>query len=345
MYQLGTKWTLWDLPAFLQDDVESIALRGYCTEPEEVLDTLRLPADLYAASLDDRGNFRGLSVERITSRYCPNGRDLYLEKKMTLKGSKGHTTWGRVAGHLIEKYCVGLLEHFKELAQRPEGLDYQGIQTLTQEYSRTFWDKRSHKKKLKELQDKARTPEEIPERLVFLLQQTAKYELTMLGIDYTFSQNRNGQFVPLMQRIPIRFDEETVRISPGTNLGLSKTTTPDFIILDEPAVVMGDIKTGIRFEQFHLHTIAGYALAYESQHKKDVNFGIVYFFETHTTQMGLAQSYVFVIDDFLRRKFLDMRNEAYKILQRAEPPSLVDDYDKHCKHCKHHTDCYPDIND
>ena len=345
MYQLGTKWTLWNLPAFLQDDVESITLRGYSTGPEEVLDRLRLSADLYAASLDDKGNFRGLSVEIITSRYCPNGRDLYLEKKKALRGSKGHTTWGRVAGHLIEKYCKGLLKHFEELAHRPEGLDYQSIQTLAQEYSQTFWGKSSHKKKLKELQDQARTSEEAPERLVFLLQQTAKYELTMLGIDYTLSQNRNGKFVPLMQRIPVRFDEEAVRISPGTNLGLSETTTPDFIILDEPAVVMGDIKTGIRFEQFHLHTIAGYALAYESQHKKDVNFGIVYFFETHTTQMGLAQSYVFVIDDFLRRKFLDMRNEAYKILQRAEPPSLVDDYDKHCKYCKHHTDCYPDIND
>jgi CRISPR/Cas system-associated exonuclease Cas4 (RecB family) len=345
MYQLGTKWTLWNLPAFLQDVVESITLRGYSTEPEEVSDRLRLSADLYAASLDDKGDFRGLSVETITSRYCPNGRDLYLEKKKTLRGSRGHTTWGRVAGHLIEEYCKGLLKHFEELAHKPEGLDYQRIHTLAQEYSQTFWDTGSHKKKLKELQDTACIPEETPERLKFLLQQTAKYELTMLGIDYTFSQNRNGKFVPLMQRIPVRFDEEAVRISPGTNLGLGKTTTPDFIILDEPTVVMGDIKTGIRFEQFHLHTIAGYALAYESQHKKDVNFGIVYFFETHTTQMGFARSHIFVIDDFLRRKFLDMRDEAYSILQRAEPPSLVDDYDKRCKHCKHHIDCYPDIND
>jgi|GEM_PF-718627 len=340
MYQLGTKWKLWDLPSFLQADVEAITLRGYSTEPEEVVDTLRLPADLYATSVDDddEGNFRGLSVEAITSRYCPTRRDFYLEKKQGF--SKGYSTWGRVAGHLIEEYCKGLLAHFDELAQKPSGLNYQKIQSLAEEYSQTFWEPRT--KSFQKLQEKATSSEEAPERLVFLLQQTAKYELIMLGIDYALSQN--GKFVPLMQGIPIVFDEEDIRIHPGANLGLSQTTTPDFIIL-KPTVVMGDVKTGKHLKPFHLHTIAGYALAYESQRKENVNFGVVYFFETHVTQMSFAQSYVFVIDDFLRRKFLDARNEAYRILQKSDRPPKADDYEEYCKHCKHHQDCYPSAND
>ena len=148
-----------------------------------------------------------------------------------------------------------------------------------------------------------------------------------------------------MHRIPIVFDEEIIRINPGANLGLSETNTPDFIIL-KPVIVMGDVKTGIRLRSFHLHTVTGYALAYESQHKEDVNFGVVYFFETHAKQMSFAQSYLFVIDDFLRRKFLDARNEAYKILQKSELPSLARDrdYESHCKYCKHLEDCYPNSN-
>ena len=61
--------------------------------------------------------------------------------------------------------------------------------------------------------------------------------------------------------------------------------------------------------------------------------------------MSFAQSYLFVIDDFLRRKFLDARNEAYKILQKSEPPPLANDYGKSCKYCKHRVDCYPNSND
>lgn len=365
MYQLGTKWKLWDLPSFLQADIEAITLRGYSTEPEEVVDTLRLPADLYATSIDDEGNFRGLSVEAITSRYCPTRRDFYLEKKQGF--SKGYGTWGRVAGPLIEEYCKGLLAHFNELAQKPSGLNYQKIQSLAEEYSQMFWEPRT--KSFLKLQEKATSPEEAPERLIFLLQQTAKYELTMLGVDYIFGQNGSGllgrllamvtrafgrettertpggEVVPLMRGIPIRFDKETIQIHPGASLGLSEVTTPDFIILKTADVVMGDVKTGDHLKPFHLDTITGYAIAYESQHKKDVNFGILYFFETHARQMSFAQSYMFGIDDFLRRSFLRKRNEAYRILQRSEPPRLADDYEAHCKHCKHHTYCYPNSND
>jgi len=369
MFQLGTKWKLWDLPSFLQADIEAITLRGYSTEPEEVVDTLRLPADLYATSIDDEGKFRGLSVEAITIRVCPTWRDLYLERRQGVKSHKGQSTWGRVAGALIEEYCKGLLAHFDELAQKPDGLNYQKIQSLAEEYSQMFWEPRT--KSLQKLQEKASNPEEAPERLVFLLQQTAKYELTMLGIDYIFSQNGRGlldrllamvtraferrtaertpggEFIPLTRGIPIRFDKETTQIHPGTNLGLSEVTTPDFIILEPTDIVMGEVKTGDHLKPFHLETIAGYALAYESQHKKDVNFGILYFFETHARQMSFAQSYMFVVDDILRRRFLLTRNRAYSILQQSAPPLLVDerDYEEYCEYCKHHTNCYPDSDD
>ena len=332
MYQLGTKWKLWDLANFSQDDVESITLRGYSTESPVVL-----PADFWMTNVDEEGRFQGLSVAKVAGRRCPTRRGFYLEEKRGAKGSKGRATWGQVAGHLIEEYCKGLLGHFNKLAQEPSGLDYQKIQALAEEYSQMFWKTRTGS--IQKLRDKA-GEFETPERLIFLLQRTAQYELTMLGVDYAFSQNGHGGFAPLMQGIPIIFDEEATRINPGDNLGLSEITTPDFII-PEPAIVMGDVKTGIQLRPFHLHTITGYALAYESQHKRDVNFGVVYFFETHATQMSFAQSYLFVIDDLLRRKFLDARNEAYNILQKNEPPPLAGDYEGHCRRCKHLEDCYP----
>ena len=53
---------------------------------------------------------------------------------------------------------------------------------------------RPFEEKLAKLRQKATSTEESPERLIFLLQQTAKYELTMLGADYSFCQKDNKQF-------------------------------------------------------------------------------------------------------------------------------------------------------
>ncbi|RLC61447.1 MAG: hypothetical protein DRI01_08480, partial [Chloroflexi bacterium] len=75
----------------------------------------------------------------------------------------------------------------------------------------------------------------------------------------------------------------------------------------------------------------------------DINFGIIYFFETHRRTVTTARSYVFVIDDELRREFLDRRNEAFGILARdpANPPSLAS-REQYCVFCKYLSECDKD---
>jgi len=329
MYQLGTKWKLWELQNVFQTEVGAITLRGYINESP-----VSLPADFYTFE-------KRLSVERIASTYCPTRRDVYFEIKRGIRQKSPNKTWGQTAGSLIEEYCRGILEHFHDVALKPAGLDYQIVQELVDNYSKTFWTK--HENKFRDLHRKAVNSEEEPEKLFFLLQQTAKYELILLGADYELCQNSGKKFVPLIDSIPIRFDAETVTIAPEQHLGLGKTTTPDFIIL-KPVPVMGDLKSGKSLKFFHLNTIAGYALAYESQYNVDVNFGVIYFFETHSKQMNFAQSYVFVIDDLLRKQFLTTRDKLYKLLQNDEDPPLVDetDYETYCQFCKYHVKCYPE---
>jgi CRISPR/Cas system-associated exonuclease Cas4 (RecB family) len=110
-----------------------------------------------------------------------------------------------------------------------------------------------------------------------------------------------------------------------------------------PSPVIGEVKTGKSLRDFHLTTVAGYALAYESQHNQDVDFGILYFLETHSTQLSFAGSRPFVIDDLLRKQFLKKRNDLYAILAKGDEPSLVDPkyYEDFCFHCKYHAHCYP----
>jgi len=340
MYQLGTKWKLWNLQQLSQEIVDSISplYRGY---------NLESPISLAADFSYVEEGVKPLSVEQIAHDECSTRRDLYLSKRLRVGGEET-TTWGRIAGVLIDDFCKGLTIYFHGLAEHPEGLNYQKIEELAQQYTDKFLCK--HKTPLNNLKSRARTEEEQPEYLAYLLKQTAKYELIMIGADFYSSQVPGQQFVPLMQSIPIHFDKKSVQIHPGTHLGISDNNTPDFIIIDDP-IVIGEIKSGNILLPHHLHTIAGYALAYESEHGADINFGIVYFFQTHSTskEKNFAQSYFFVIGDILRKGFLSAREEAYKTLLMDLPPMLLRDkseesYKRTCTYCKYFSYCYPTTN-
>jgi CRISPR/Cas system-associated exonuclease Cas4 (RecB family) len=328
MYQLGIKWKLWELETVLKAESDLITLRGYNKEAP-----ISLPADF--ASFNKR-----LSVVKIGSRYCPTRRDIYFEIRQSKKIRSENRTWGQIAGYLIEDYCKGLVTHFVKTAEHPRWLNYKKVADLAESYTEDFIKRNG--KRLDSLNQRATTPEENPARLLFLLQQTAKYELSLLSTDYQFSWWSIKGFVPLLNSIPIKFDQESLTIVPSDYLGIAQKTTPDFIIATSIPVI-GEMKTGNALKAFHLTTIAGFALAYESQNKVNVDFGVIYFFETHSKQMNFAQSFVFAIDDILRKQFLLARDQTYSLLQSDDIPELADpkDYDAICKFCKYHADCYP----
>jgi CRISPR/Cas system-associated exonuclease Cas4 (RecB family) len=249
-------------------------------------------------------------------------------------------TWGRMAGRLIEEYVLGSMELLAPAAKRPMRIRDKNIGRMAARSSTTFWA--SRRSLLEKLDAKATSKLEGRARLEFTLEQTTRYEFALLAADYGLRKRRLRRFSPVDLRAGIETSNSATRISPSPDLGLSKANTPDFVVL-KPDLAVGEIKTGIKLEPYHLHTIAGYALAYESQHAVDVNFGVVYFFETHVSQMRLNHTYFFVIDDFLRRKFLDIRDHVYALLMEDGPPPLAD-YEKDCKYCKFRKACYPPVN-
>ena len=121
-------------------------------------------------------------------------------------------------------------------------------------------------------------------------------------------------------------------------IGISSPAPPDFLI--EEYKVIGDIKSGIEFKRFHQLTCTGYALAYENEKKKDINWGMIYFFPTrnptaYVKPITFAQIYIFPIDDNLRRWFLDFRNQDYGTISKNKPPRFPKVSDRqHCSNCQ-----------
>ena len=129
----------------------------------------------------------------------------------------------------------------------------------------------------------------------------------------------------------------------STEIGISRGVEPDFLI--EGYKVIGDIKSGTEFESFYQFTCTGYALAYENEKKKDINWGIIYFFPTrnpsaYVKPITFAQIYLFPIDDDLRRWFLDSIIEDYGIISKEEPPGFPEKEKRtHCNYCSFNEQC------
>jgi len=322
MFQIGTNWQLWDLPEDFKEAISRISLRGY--EHEE---PILLPAEF--------SHLRPLSVDDITSIYCPTRRDLFLLKNRKLRGS---ATWGRIAGPLIEDFCKGLLDEYQDLFDGSSSQSYDSLKKLIQDYSSRFIG--SKQQSFNKLMRHSASPTQDFAKFVLVLQYTGRYELAMLGADW-FLNEGIGPTSPLLARIPL--EHKDVQISPNAReIGISSPSTPDFLI--SSLQVVGDIKSGASFRDFYPLTCAGYAIAYENQQgpSNDINFGVVYFLETHGKTVTTARSYAFVIDDELRREFLDRRNESFRILQDSANPPLLASREEYCVFCKYLKECDKD---
>ncbi len=314
MFQIATNWGLLALSSHAESGDIGITLRGYSTD-----EPVALPAEFVSMP--------PLSVDKIASIFCPTRRDLFLQVKTN---KKGQMTWGRIAGTLIEKYCAGILDEYEGLFK----LGAQSYATLKSEiegYTKRFLS--TYSRNLASLEKHSSGLDEY-EHFVLLLQYTARYELAMLGADWTLRSLSSGPSV-------VNIDRTNVKLHPNTKiLGISSPSTPDFILPDLKTV--GDVKSGKEFSETYRLTCAGYALAYESAYGmgNEIDFGVIYFFENHHRNFTSARIYAFVIDDPLRREFLDRRNEAYIIVGRdiADPPSLVD-RDRYCIYCKFCDEC------
>ncbi|MFP3898016.1 MAG: CRISPR-associated protein Cas4 [Dehalococcoidia bacterium] len=323
MFQIATNWQLWDLPVSFNQAISRITLRGYKRD-----DPILLPAEF--------SHLKPLSVDDIASLYCPTRRDLFLLKKRRLRGS---AMWGRIAGPLIEQFCKGLIDEYENLFTDGARQSYESLKKLIQSYSTQFVT--GNARLINGLRRHSTSPTEDVTRFVLVLEYTGRYELAMLGADCFLNGDATGAG-PLLKRVPL--EHKSIEISPDARaIGISSPSKPDFLISSLQAV--GDIKSGGAFKEFYPLTCAGYAMAYENHHGSgnDINFGLIYFVETHSRTVCAARSYAFVIDDELRREFLDRRNEAFGVLLRdaADPPPLAS-REQYCKFCKYFSECDQD---
>jgi len=327
MFQIVTAWNLVRPQECMKDATYNINLLG--SNKETFL------TGEFANKLATK-NIRPLSVSNIADKYCPTRRDLYFCKGISrLNIRDRQETWGSKAGYIIEKYV--------ELILRSRNIDmthvYSRLIRRGNSFHQTFDEKnREPLKKLKNLEkDSLSVKKGDTDWLMALLSSNGRVELSLKILHSLLRETDSLE----IRHVKIKND-----IRPNvTQIGINSPATPDFIV--PKFGIVGDIKTGVNFVPIFQLTCAGYALAYENEKKckSKINWGIIYFFPTrnpsaYVKPITFAQIYIFPIDDSLRQWFLDIRDEAYKIISKKEPPDFPETNErKQCAYCRFKDHC------
>lgn len=325
MIEIITKWNLTRPDEIINDFIENITLRGYIGK------NVNLTGEFKALLKDEK--IKPLSVGNIADKICPTRRDLYFIKGLQKVKVTDKDTWGRKTGKLTEEY---LYELYKTSVPS-ETNKYKNIKINADSFTNSFIEREKEN-----------------------IESLIKLELETFGsqegdtdwlLKFLTSVGRGEYALKLLHNILKESDDIDLNdieiernITPNIlQIGINAPTSPDFVIPKHS--IIGDIKTGLKFEIKYQLTCAGYAMAYENETNKNINWGVIYFIPTRTTYrygrvLTYPQIHIFPIDEKLRQWFLDNRDEAYGITSNKIPPSFPHANYKHeCPYCKYKDHC------
>lgn len=312
MFQVITMWNLSRPDQDMREFVNNISLRGYSAKSYLTGEFARRIKD---------GDVKPLSVSNIADRWCLTKRDLYILKgRNKPAGIKPLKKWGKPVGTIVENYVWDVFSS-KQASRSPHYLKIrESGKRVNQKFKEANGDRLE---KLKLLEGPAgQVGEGDSEWLMHLLNAQGRAELAQYLLHKTLDEE--GSMAPKDIENGV---DATLRPN-KTEIGINAPSTPDFII--PKYQVVGDVKTGLRFHDNYLLTCAGYALAYENTNavvKRNIDWGIIYFFPTRTPvsyvkPLTFPQIYIFPIDDLLRGWFIEQRNESYKMISRDRIPDF-----------------------
>jgi len=259
-----------------------------------------------------------LPVYVVAGKYCPTARDVYLRyvEKKKMKKTKAliigillHETMSRIiptAKKYIYEYGehpdFNLLDDMLEMGKRhiDDIINKNDTKLLTDDELNSI---RENMLKLWNFQTK---------------QIVASVEQVLSKFLYIEPDSLVTKAIPFS--VENKLD--------GSRIGLSKNLSVDALHIPETVVM--DIKTG-KPQEFHDLTVAGYALAYESEYKNPVNLGCILYPQfLKNKPVPLITKEPFLIDNELRRKFIAERNKKMQIILDKRDPGVPEHCPRSC---------------
>lgn len=250
-----------------------------------------------------------LSVNELASRYCPTFRDVYLRRVLktlpppSLKMVRGlayhnvvHESLEAVKRFLYSNFSSGS-RMLEELLPKAGGVALASVKGA----------EASVKASIKGAEEE-RLLKEAKALFKFLLVQAAS------RIDGAMSRFPHADADAVASAAIPPVSERKVD---GSLIGLSKELSVDIYT---PFNAIADLKTG-EVRPFHPYTAAGYALAVEADEETPINYGIIAYVKIpEGKEVPSVTLRGFLVSDEYRREFLEVRDEAFSIIQAGRDP-------------------------
>lgn len=321
----------------------SPALRGYAREESQ----LRLPGG-------EQPKF-AVSITALAARWCPTGRDLYLQKH----SEANPLSWERsvigkvVDGMLVQLYQDGLdvVETFFEdsvasgvaadleqlrssILERGQGI----ASTALDEWTFPGTPKRSLEAFAEEMAPGK--GEALAEGTRIALLKLVEYETNLL-VDYASSRRSASADWMAEIRATLGRLQTGVKLDskdfPASVFGVSQGVRPDFVYA---VTLVGDLKTGT-YHEFYDTVATSYAIFAEYALSRRINTAAILAVDFDTTAGSVRSHVVRVIhpNDELRTRWVTQRDSALKTFElKQEPPHPTDT--SSCSVCPFRTICW-----
>jgi CRISPR-associated protein Csa1 len=311
----------------LPDEVKRRLLRRYRKRSRELVVDERFRGWAWELSPIDPPYDFLLPLSEIASRYCNSMRDIYLRH---VEKKRKPRTGNMIEGALYHSVIASCVEHAKRTMYGNGLTDGNQIGVhLTQIRDIV----------VSNLLSNAGTPEVPnrggvwnPQNVRKKLEWLWSYEVNQIvaSIDrIRLAQPYIGLDALVNSALPIVVEQKL----DGRNLGLSGHLSAD--AYGSEGVVL-DIKTGER-RHFHRLSTTGYAMVIESIHEYPVDVGCIVYCWLRNGLPPPVEYDVHTIDEPLRQEFLELRDEAMKLIYDEQDPGLPN---KCYKDCPYWDECH-----
>jgi len=264
-----------------------------------------------------------LGVSELSNRYCSTYRDIYLRRIVCADSELSFSMVTGTVIHIISHEFVIFVKKalYSSILNGKELIDEAGQKR--DELLEKVKSKLSERiPSLDNLTIKRCTERCLPFLDFIAVQAGAK-------LDYALSRYPDSEEDSIVSNMFLPIVERKVD---GSLIGLSRQLSIDMI--SEGQAIL-ELKYGER-KEFHKYQLTGYALALESECNIDANYGMIVYdrFDDRRSVPKISLDSYFIGDE-LRREFLEMRDEALRILSVAKDPGMPSSCPASCAYFTH----------
>ncbi len=248
-----------------------------------------------------------LTIHEVASQHCPTGRDVYLRRVEGLRPPPSPRMVRGLVLHSVVERAVVEAKRALYSGRASSGAELSGVMAELED-----------REVSQALSPAGNLPPESLTELESAARSLWRFEALQMAssLDRTLADRpRLGLDALVNTAIPFVVE----RVIDGTFLGLSDAVRVD--ALAHSRVVL-DLKTGRRREFQTLYT-AGYALALEAELEGPVDVGVVVYLDFAGGRPVVSRE-IHVVDEALRREFVEERNRKMRIVAEELDPGLAD---------------------